>query len=233
MATSVFADTKEKLYKNKFDVELVVSTLTGGVPTDERVVEGWIKKNLGATNEDLIREMVAKTMVERKVPVDEAVEDAAMTSRLVGFRRDGSRHTVEHSPEDKCAGELFMRDYQVKAMIKEAANIRWPKRRGWGESNKGTKSFFAEHVFVVPERIYLEMDTPHGINQRFVQTWRGAGISYEEYINDAKVHFQVITDYEISKDDWAELWVTAEENGFGASRSQGSGKFVVTKWEMV
>lgn len=231
---SVFAKHKKEIYKNWYEGEMVVSTLTGSIPADERVAEAWVKKRLGTENEELIREKVAEWLSEQavegeeKLNLDEAVDKTIQKSHLVKFRSDDNG--------------LFMRDYQIKAMIKEDANIRWPKRRDWGESRKGTLSFFAEHVFVVsPEQrpecyikkngeIIKEADY---INQQFVHTYRGHGISYQEQVFDAEIPFEVFTDHDISDKDWADIWVTAEENGLGAARSQGSGKFVLTKWDKV
>lgn len=242
---SVFAAKKKEIYKYLYDGQMIVSTLTGGTPTDEKVAEAWIRKQLGTTSKELIREKVAETLSERMaaaIPeapeeqsgektmpdvdsaINEAVDEVISTSNLVGFRSNETG--------------MFLRDFQVKAMLKEAGNIRWPKRRNWGQTAKGTRSFFAEHIFVVGPEIYIKkngeiLTKPDGINQRFVHTWRGDSISYEEYVNDAEIDFQVYTDNEIDPDDWASLWVTAEEEGIGASRSQGSGRFVLTKWTEV
>lgn len=112
------------------------------------------------------------------------------------------------------------------------ANIRWPKDR-WGPSNKGTLSFFPEHVFVQEDRIPLGVTEPTGIAQRFVHTWRGSGIQYEEYVDQAKVTFTVATESKFSEEQWALLWLTAEQNGLGASRSQGYGRFEVVGWKAI
>lgn len=216
--TSVFADQRGRIYAHRWAGTIVVSRLVGGIPSDQRVAEGWIKKKVGADNDDLVREMVAKTMVERQMDLDEATEAVVKDFNVNGFKRSG--------------GEPYIEGRQLKACLKEASNIRWPKRR-WGPTSKGTKSFFAEHVFVDEDVLHLGVAEPSGVQQRFVMTWRGTGITYEEYVEDAKVSFHVTSDYEVEPDDWADLWITAERQGIGATRSQGFGTFAVVAWEKV
>lgn len=71
----------------------------------------------------------------------------------------------------------------------------------------------------------------HAISQRFVHTWRGSGIQMEEYVTDAKLAFTVTTDHDFSTEEWALLWLTGEQQGIGATRSQGYGRYEVTRWE--
>jgi hypothetical protein len=213
--TSVFARYQPKAYPFTFNATLEVTTLVGGVPTDEKITEGWIKTKI-ADKDDLVREMVAETMAERGVTAEEAVELVGSAKHLNGFKRD--------------AHGLYLEGRNVKAMIKEASNIRWPKER-WGPSKKGTRSFFAEHVFVPEQRIPLGCTEPTGIMQRIVHTWRGSSISNDEYVENVTLDFTVVTDHDFKAEEWAMLWLTAEANGLGACRSQGYGRFEVTRWE--
>lgn len=50
-------------------------------------------------------------------------------------------------------------------------------------------------------------------------------------MSDAKLSFTVATDVEFSEDQWALLWLTGQEQGIGASRSQGYGKYEVVRWD--
>ena len=145
-------------------------------------------------------------------------------------------------------GQLHVEGRHLKAMVKEAANIRWAKDR-WGPTKKGTRSFFAEHVFIAERCIPLWTSTPAGllapvleatrIDQRFVSTFRGTGIQYEEIVDPAIVMFTIHTDHDFSseKDKGGEVWpllfLTAEANGLGASRSQGYGTFSTTRFEQI
>lgn len=219
MSTSVFVKYVPQAYPYNFAVELTVGRLAGGIPTDPKVAEGWLKTKLVENRDELLREQVAEVMAERGVTAEEAAEQVSSHKHLNGFKRTAAE-------EGK---ELYIEGRQVKSMIKEAANVRWPKER-WGPTRKGTLSFFAEHVFVPEDRIGLGVTEPDGVNQRFVHTWRGSGIQYEEYVDDVKIKFTVTTDYEFTAEQWAFLWLTAEQNGLGSSRSQGYGRFAVTGW---
>lgn len=213
---SVFEKFRAKAYPYEFQVTVNVGRIAGGTPTDPKVAEGWLKTKIAVDRDDLIREAVAEVMVERGVDATEATKVVDANKHLNGFKRNDSG--------------LYIEGRQMKACIKEAANIRWPKDR-WGPSRKGTLSFFAEHIFVQEDILELGVVEPTGVAQRFVHTWRGSGIQYEEYVDNAKLTFTVATDNEFTHEQWAMLWLTAEQQGIGASRSQGYGRFEVTGWD--
>lgn len=214
---SVFAKYERKVYPHRFSGVLHVGEIAGGIPTDARKAEGWLRSKIEA-KDDTIRSMVAETMVERGVDADEATELVVKANNLNGFKRDESG--------------LYIEGRQLKAAIKEAACVRWPNER-WGPTRKGTKSFFAEHVFVEEDRLHLGVNEPTRINQRFVHTFRGSGIQYEEIVEDAKVAFTVETDEAFKAAQWAELWLTGERQGIGASRSLGFGRYSVVQWDKI
>lgn len=218
---SVFDKYRKDSYPFRFAGELLIGTIAGGTPTDPKVAEGWLRSKLGVDKDDLIREMVAETMVERGVTADEATSIVNESKHLNGFKRD------EHG--------LYIEGRQLKAALKEAASVAVAAGkltgRGWGKTNKGLLSYLAEHVFVVEERLHLGVTEPSGVAQRFVHTFRGSGIQYEEYVTDAKVSFTVMADHDFTDKEWAVIWLTGEQQGIGASRSQGYGRYEVTKWE--
>lgn len=226
--TSVFAPYQDKAWPYRFAAAIHVSTIAGGTPTDEKVAEAWLRTKL-ADKDDLIREAVAKTMVERGITAEEAAREVDSLKHLNGFKRDPERG-------------LFIEGRQAKAMLKEAVNVAANAgkitTKGWGNPDnanykKGIKAWFPEHVFVLEDRLYLGVTQPTGIIQRFVHTARGTGIQYEEYVEDAKISFTVATDHEFTESQWAMIWLTAEQQGIGASRSQGFGRFEVTTWERI
>lgn len=221
--TSVFADLERKVYPYRYHGVLHVNVLAGGVPSDDKVAEGWLRTKL-ADKDDLIRDEVARTMLERGIGVEEAMGEVAILKHLNGFKRDELG--------------LYIEGRQLKAAVKEAATIRWPGRR-WGDTRKGTKAFWAEHVFILENTLHVMRDVdgtlvhvtePSGVAQRFVHTWRGNGIQYEEYVEAAIIEFTAVTDHKFDPDEWAHLWLTGEKNGLGASRSQGFGTYEVVTW---
>lgn len=220
---SVFEQFRGTAWPFKFEGSLSIGTIAGGTPTDEKVAEGHIRSKL-ALSDDLIREAVAKTMAERGVDAEEAAKLVGDAKHLNGFRRD---------PE---LG-LYIEGRQLKAGLKEACSVAIAAGkiapRGWGTTNKGLLSFLAEHVVVDDERLYLGVQEPTRIVQRFVHTWRGTGIQYEEVVEDAKLDFTVLSDWDFSDQEWAMIWLTGEEQGIGASRSQGFGRYRVTRWNRI
>jgi hypothetical protein len=214
---SVFAKWKPTAYPYTFDGELTVGAVCGGIPSDPKKAEGWLRTKLAGTD-DLIRQAVAEVMVERDIDADAAAEIVSTRKHLNGFKRD------------ETTGVLYIEGRQLKAGIKEAANVRWPKER-WGPSRKGTMSYIAEHFFIQEDRLPLGVTEPSGVNQRFVHTWKGSGIQYEEYVADAKIRFTLATDVKFTPEQWALLWLTGEQQGIGATRSMGYGRYTVTRWE--
>lgn len=218
---SIFDTFQQKAYPYQFDGELTVGCIAGGTPTDPKVAEGWLKKKLGADKDDEIRALVASTMVERGVGLEDATTIVDAQKHLNGFKKD--------------ADGLYIDGRQLKAALKEAANVAVGAgkltQRGWGKTNKGMLSYLAEHVFVVEDKLYLGVNEPTGVNQRFVHTFRGSGIQYEEYVEEARIQFTVISDHDFTDDEWATIWTTGQQQGIGASRSQGYGRYEVTKWD--
>jgi hypothetical protein len=223
---SAFDSFRKDAYPFQYKGQLNVAHLVGGVPSDPKVAEGWIKTKLGVTAEAEFQKIVAKTVLERGVSPEEAVEIANTMKNLNGFKR--GEQDGDHP------GELYVEGRQLKAALKEAINVAVAagklNGRGWGKTNKGILGFAAEHVFVVEERLYLGVTEPSEIQQRFVHTWKGAGIQYEEMVHDAIVTFTIVADYEFSDKEWAQIWLTGEKQGLGATRSMGYGTYRIEEW---
>lgn len=224
MQQSVFAKYENKAWPHRYDVSLHVSYLVGGIPTDKRVIAGWLKTKAGIEDTYQLDEAVAEVMAERQVEKDEALDEVIARSHLNGFKRDDQG--------------LYIEGRQVKACLKEGANVavatgKLAKGRAWGETKKGLLGFLAEHVFVVDDRIHLGRTEADGTHQRFVHTFRGAAIQYEEYVEDVKVDFTLEADHLFNEETWAQIWLTASRQGIGAVRSAGYGKFTVTRFDKV
>src|SRR5580698_1710346 len=106
--TSVFSSYQNKAWPHRFAVSLTVSTIAGGIPSDENVAEAWLKTKLVA-KDDLIREAVAKTMMENGITAEEATREVDSLKHLNGFKRDGEG--------------LYIEGRQAKAMLKEAVSV--------------------------------------------------------------------------------------------------------------
>lgn len=223
MTTSAFARYIPKAWPYEYAGTMHVGRIAGGTPTDPKVAEGWLRTKLGEQSDDIVRQQVAEVMLERGVAAEEAVELVNANRHLNGFKRDENG--------------LYIEGRHLKAAIKEAVSCavavgKLPSR-GWGATNKGSKAFVAEHICVVEDKLPLGLMEPTGIAQRFVHTHNGTGIQYEEYCDDVDIDFTITTDHKFPEEQWAMLWLTGEQQGIGATRSQGYGRYTVTRWETV
>jgi len=228
---SVFAD--DSVWKHRYAAGLHLISYTGGTPSDPKVAKGWLATRLGgeAERDRMLTARLQQTIAERigadpdldpQKAMDEAIAQTAVN--VNGFKR---------TPIG-----LYVEGRTIKAALKEATNIALaagnvPMR--YGLTKKGTKSYVAEHVMVTEDNIPITRDgepvtEPDEIQQAFVHTFRGSGIDYSEVLFDVDVAFTVKTDVDLT-DLWPTIWTTAEENGLGARRSQGSGRFIVTRWD--
>ena len=143
-------------------------------------------------------------------------------------------------------GVLYIEGRQLKAALKEAvavaANAGKITTKGWGNPDnasykKGIKQWFPEHVFVTNDILCLyrqdgtPVTDPDETLQKFVHTHRGDAISYEECVYNASIRFKVKTDVDLTPKQWAMVWLTGQDQGLGASRSQGFGVYEMTHWQ--
>lgn len=245
--TSVFSDISLAAWKYRFEGEIAINEILGGVPSNPNVIDGWLRTKLGIAKEEQIEAAVQSIMEARGVGREEAVEELAKTRSLNGFMR---RRCDNCPPEgDLCDAKnvhaLYIEGRQLKAALKEAASIavaadRLPAR-GWGKTNKGLLSYLAEHVMVVEHELILytpngvdEVYAPNLIHQHFVNTGRfGSAIQYQEVVKRPRVKFTVISDHPFTREEWGQIWVTSEFQGLGASRSQSYGRFKLIGWKSV
>jgi hypothetical protein len=223
------------VYRNKYEADILLTNIYGGVPTHPKIVEGWLRKVFAGHEETQIKLMVRDVLVERH---GKDFDFEALTEdELMAAIDEAGALSVNGFKRDRETGELYIEGRQVKACIKEAASIAMAdkalKVRGWGNTNKGLMQFIPEHIFVPELVVPLGVTEPTGVDTNFVHTWRGDSIKREEYVENAKASFSVVTDYDFDEDFWKQVWTRAQLNGLGASRSQGRGCFEVLRWEKV
>jgi hypothetical protein len=235
MSNGAFEKFANDAYPYWYAGELKVGVLAGGIPQDPNVVESWIKTKLrDIRSEAEIQDVIATTMAEQGLSEEDAVKEASVKMvGMNGFKRDETG--------------LYVEGRQLKAALKEAvmvaANAGKLETGKWGKPDnasyrKQIKGWFPEHFFIVEERLYIRHDgepvkVHDGVTQKFVHTHRGDSISYEQFVRDAEVRFTIKSDYEMKEKDWASIWLTGQMQGFGASRSQEYGRYIVTKWEPI
>jgi hypothetical protein len=218
-----FAKFAATAWPHRFAVELEVADLHGGVPKNPDVVRSWLRAKAGYTSDLELEAEVSRIFAVDPTRSDSDVADEAVKPladrHLNGFKRDDNG--------------LYVEGRQVKAAIKEATSVARAAgklTKTYGTTSKGVTAFVAEHVCVVEDRLYLGRQEPDQLHTRFVSTWRGSGITVEEVCHDVKLAFTVITDHPFSAQEWAMIWLTGEQQGLGASRSQGFGRYTITAW---
>jgi hypothetical protein len=218
-----FAKYANKAWPHRYHVELVVVDAHGGTPRSPDVVRSWLRAKAGWTDEMQIEAEVARIFASDPTRSDAEVADEATKGaadrHVNGFKRDEQG--------------LYLEGRHLKACVKESCSVcraadKLPAK--FGATSKGTLSFVAEHIMVIEDRLPLGRLEHDDVHTRFVKTWRGTGITVEEVVYDVKVSATVVSDYLFTDEQWAMIWLTAEQIGLGSSRSQGFGKFTVTDW---
>lgn len=210
---------------------------------------GRVMREEEATGELVAVEVSIEPLTEDELLAKAIEKTAKDMAGLNMFKRTPTKEdaVLLGLPFEHPAGVLYIEGRQVKAGIKEAAavaaNAGKISTKNWGNPDnaaykKQLKGWLPEHVFVPQTEILLSRDgapvtEPDGIIQKFVHTHRGDAIAYEEYVRNAEITFRVLTDVELTEEQWAMIMLTGELQGLGASRSQGFGTYTVTGWERV
>lgn len=204
----------------------------GGVPKNPEIVEGWIRSKSGVTDEEEIQSMVRRTMLEQGTWREDMTEaEVAAASKAVAQLKQ----TTGFKIDDELG--LYIESRQIKAGIKEATNILYAGDK-WGETRKGPRSFLAERVFVSPDRLYLGSLEPDGVELMIGQVsgpqGRRSTLGYHEFVIGASLEFDVLVARDaIRQEWWIDIWTLMEENGMGALRSQGFGRFDIMAWDKI
>jgi len=193
-----------------------VRTRLGGIET-------WIRTRLG---EGDMADVIIKQTLEAMGITEGATAEEVSKGQSCGFKKNGEG--------------LYIEGRQVKAMIKESANILRPKF-----NMAAFKAKVAERVFVAEDKISLGVKEPTGYEERPIHVMTAQGertaLKRSDYVKDATIKFtlKVLDDSILDKnkkkwtpEEYLEpIFAFAEENGLGADRSQEQGKFNVTQFE--
>jgi hypothetical protein len=130
---------------------------------------------------------------------------------------------------------LYIESRQVKAMLKESTNVVFAGER-WGVTRKGAKAFVAERVFVQPDKLWLGVQEPSGVELMVAHLTGPKGprsaIGYHEYVQGAVLCCEILALRDcLRPEQWRDIWLHAQENGLGAKRSQGFGRVDLEQWE--
>lgn len=247
---SVFQAQRDSMFES-ISVTLQFSDrLVGGIPKDPKLIQGWIRKNMGITNELEVFEKTKQTLVESgvTVPEDATFEDLMKASDEIAeeIKTQGFKRTAD--------GVVYIESRQVKAGIKESVNILFGAEK-WGPTRKGARGYTAERVFIKPDLIIPDGD-PTKVNVDLaighITGPKGpqSTIGYYEYLTRPIVSFNILqlrnqnkppkkdgesepnNEPALSFAQWAAVWAHMELNGLGSMRSQGFGQFDVIAFDI-
>lgn len=194
--------------------------LCGGMPRNKELIRAWVEASTGHADEKtekLIQE-------DAELVVNEVAEKVWQ-----GF------------PED--AHGLFVPTRQVKALLKQSASLL-----GITKTKRGSKQILAEGLEVKAlhggERLHLGLKVPSGTYENAIHVMTAQGprtaLRRMDYVEQPALTFEVWVlgtapqeTRHIGEKELVAILQHAQENGLGASRSQGYGKFNVTKFEVV
>jgi hypothetical protein len=205
--------------------------LMGGVPRDPRMIEGWLQKSMVGSGEER-RLALLRTAMQVGLPVDEQMTLEDMLS--VTAKLADSAHTQGFKRDQR---GLYVESRTIKACLKEAISIRFPYAVAkFGVTKKAGKGYLAEHIFIWPSRLHLGVAEPDGLDLAIGHVTGPQGprstLGYHEYVKQRCLDFTVMVQGGgFKEDEWARIWVCAQNQGLGARRSAGHGTFEVTVWE--
>lgn len=241
--TSVFA--KSDPWRTYVATLEFTGRLVGGSPSDPKLVESWMAKNLGLTDEEDIKRYTRRHLMEVQGLDPDTMSEEAIEAALADAANEKKAQVFKQLPE---SGFPYIEGRQVKAMLKEAVAIAFPRGEvKWGSyknktgvttGGKEPRSYFAERAFV-PERPIVVAEKVDGIELAVghIKDWKGetrSTLGYFEYVETPTLMIEVqALDDCFSESEWSRIWSAAERQGLGARRSQGAGQFVCTAWEAI
>ena len=211
-----------------FDVTIQIKNrICGGVPRSPQAIEGWIRANVDGDSR--LEQLISET------------KDTMQVDALSEEEIEKLKQCCWNSFKTNADGP-YIEGRQVKAMIKEAANIiKGPL------DITAFKARVAERVFVREEELTLGTNAPHGSMEGVVHAMTPKGpisaLKKVDYVERPAISFSIkaLNEALVCKTNkhkryrpdqyLAAIFEMGEELGLGADRSQGFGKFKVVAFE--
>ncbi len=212
-----------------YRVKIHLSNIAGGIPMQGDLISGWVDAtNKSKTAEDRNR--------IKEATIDELGDLAEETASRNGV-------TFKKDPDHG----LYVEGRQIKAMLKESANIIKDLVRGEKKGKKGKesgdpemvkgisgfKSKVADRVFVVEKKVYLGREKADRTEERaiHVMTRQGPRTSLKrvDIVDDVEIEFTVrrLRCKEVPEEALYGILAYSRDIGLGAERSQGRGTFQI------
>jgi len=180
-----------------------------GMPKSEKILKKWIESKGEMPLEKL----------EEKTEVLDLVEETETVS--CGFRRNKK-------------GEIFLRDFQTEALLKQCGTTL-----GIFMAHRGSKGIAQHGLHIHPREIYFigkkkedgfediagHVMTPQGKRSILKRT---------DYVMNGKIRFQILLlkgQTKLTEKNLRSMLQLGQDNGIGSCRSLGGGRFDVVKFE--
>lgn len=200
---------------HKFRATLVFrDRINGGIPKSKDLIRKW-QEAIGGTPDQ-----AEKTIEEMGNELEEKIE-----SCWNGFKSDPKIG-------------LYVEARQVKAMLKESANVT-----GVTTKIKGARNFITNGIFIKPYKIPLGVTKPTEFEESVCHisgpTGKRSAINRTDYVQEPTLQIEVwvlnrFDEKDVVPDEVLRmLFDHGQESGLGARRSQGFGQFDLTEWEAI
>jgi hypothetical protein len=194
--------------------------ICGGTPRDRAMIEAWVKARTGHNDDETLAQIAEAESVT-------AAAETAAEKMWCGF------------PTDERG--LFVWSRQIKALLRECATVL-----GITKAKRGSRQI-VQHGFEIvgpdhASRVYLGVKEPTGTEERAIHVMTAQGprtaLKREDFVEGCTLSFEVRIlktaaqeTRHLGEAEVTRMITFAQENGLGASRSQGHGKFDVIEFE--
>lgn len=210
-----------RLY-DRYRVKIAVrDRICGGMPRNKELIRAWVESTTGHADEK------SEALIQENA---ELVVNAVAEKCWNGF------------PEDEYG--LFIPTRNVKAMLKQSAQLL-----GIYGKKRGSKQILAEGMEVKAlkgraDRVRLDKPAPDGTDEGAIHVMTAQGprtaLRRMDYVTEPVLDFEIwvlktepAENRHIGEKQLIEILSHACENGLGASRSQGEGKFNVVEFQKI
>jgi len=203
--------------------------ICGGTPRNQDQIATHIKIKTGHEDGTTLKQ------------IEEAKAAMATTAAVEGLIEEEIEKSWNGFPSDEKG--IFIWARQVKALFKECATMLRVTTQ-----KLGSKQIF-QHGFEIKgpdkyDRIYLGREKADGFDEGpiHVQTAQGprTALKRVDYVENAKLNFEIwvlqtnaAEKRHVGEEEIRKMLTFGQENGLGADRSQGRGKFEVIEFEKV
>lgn len=219
--------------RDLYDVYLVEALIRGkicgGKPKSASLLEDHIRRTTGHDDELTKQQIELAKQYGNTEEVMAEIADEKIERSSTGFLSDENG--------------LYIDTYQLKAMFKQSASML-----GIYKKKRGSKQICAEGAevkgLIKEDRVYLGKSKPDGTDENIVHamTPKGqiSGIKHVDYVTGCTIAFEIWVlrtaaqeTRHVSEDDVIHILTFAQENGVGADRARGHGKFNVSKFQRI